>query len=357
VAGLVAVIGAFGLGAGALDPLVPPSSPAYGVRLALNRVRDTLIPSQPSVGAYALTFEFSAAQVPSEPGATAMTSGKLGGLPATLSMTTASGCQAGATCGKFVVSVAGLATAASTKFGELRGTFACEAGGCILTTAQMTGVFARVSASALSVNTMEPSAGRLGSHVTSLDEWVSTVASASDTLSAGGMLPGGVTASDLAQQAATNEAHDHVQRGGGGQGQAAPDHKGVDAKPDSGTGKPGRRSKDGGVSGIGTVEDPGTRGPSATKGNDHPSTSTGPGGADTHHGPSTTKDKDHPSAPGGTFANDKGGDKDSGAGGKRDGTSTGNHGGAGTGSAGGRSGEGGSGSREHEKEDGGPESH
>src|SRR5438309_719621 len=85
VAGLAAVIGAFGLGAGALDPLVPPSSPAYGVRLALNRVRDTLIPSQPSVGAYALTFEFSAAQVPSEPGATGMTSGKLGGLPATLS--------------------------------------------------------------------------------------------------------------------------------------------------------------------------------------------------------------------------------------------------------------------------------
>jgi len=282
-----------------------------------------------------------------------MTSGKLGGLPATLSMTTASGCQAGATCGKFVVSVAGLATAASTKFGELRGTFACEAGGCILTTAQMTGVFARVSASALSVNTMEPSAGRLGSHVTSLDEWVSTVASASDTLSAGGMLPGGVTASDLAQQAATNETHDHVQRGGG-QRQAAPDHKGVDAKPDSGTGKPGGRSKDGGVRGIGTVEDHGTHGPSATKGTNHAGTSTGPGGADTHHGPSTTKDKDHPSGPGGTVANDKGGDKDSAGGGKHGGTGS-NHG-SGTSSAGGHSGEGGSGGG-HEKEDGGSESH
>ena len=41
-----AVVGAFGLGAGALDALVLPSSPGYGLRLTIDRARDVFTPGR-----------------------------------------------------------------------------------------------------------------------------------------------------------------------------------------------------------------------------------------------------------------------------------------------------------------------
>jgi len=280
VTALAAVMGAFGLGTGAWDPLVRPSSPAHGGRLALNRTPDKRIPGHPGPGAYALTFEFSAVQVPSRPGTTARTPGRLGGVPATLSLTTASGCRAGAACGKFVVSLSGPATAARAKVGEVSGTFACEAGGCILTVAQTTGVFARVSVSALSLNTTQPSVGQWGGDFSSFSEWMSAVTVASDGLTTGGMSPGGGTASDPARQGRSDATRDHAQRSGTDHGSAARETKGAGAKRGGGTGKTGGPSKD-------------------TKDNVHTGTSTGPGVADTQRGHGIAKDTGHSTAPGG----------------------------------------------------------
>jgi len=333
VTALAAVMGAFGLGTGARDPLVRPSSPAHGGRLALNRTPEKRIPGHPGPGAYALTFEFSAVQVPSRPGTTARTTGKLGGLPATLSLTTASGCRAGAACGKFVVSVAGPATEARVKVGELTGTFACEAGGCILTTAQTTGAFARVSVSALSLNTTRPSVGQLGTDFSSFSEWASVVVAASDGLTTGAMSPGGGMASDPARQGRSNERRDHAQRGGTSQGKTARETKGAGGKRSGGTGKTGGPSKD-------------------TKDNVHSGTSTGPGAADPQRGHGVIKETDPSNAPGGVAVDH--GQRDRGTARTTDhpgasggapagggGTSGGGDKGGGTGSAGGGSNRGG----------------
>src|SRR5207244_1379076 len=49
-----ALVGAFGLGAGALDALVLPASPGYGLRLTIDRARDVFTPvrhdSRPQTG-------------------------------------------------------------------------------------------------------------------------------------------------------------------------------------------------------------------------------------------------------------------------------------------------------------------
>lgn len=50
-----AVVGAFGLGAGALDALVLPSNPAYGVRLTIDRARDAFTPGRQGAGSRAGT--------------------------------------------------------------------------------------------------------------------------------------------------------------------------------------------------------------------------------------------------------------------------------------------------------------
>ncbi len=218
MAALAAVAGAFGLGAGALDGLVPPSSPMYGLRLALDRARVAFVPGHLIGRQYPLSYQFSAVQVPSTGDVTRTVQGKVGGLPVTLTLTAAAGACTEETCGKFVVSLARLSTPASTQFGELRGTFACASEGCTLTVAEATGVFAKVSGPHLSVSGAGVSEGQLGSELGSLGGWITTVASVAETLKAGGMLPAGLTVSDLVSFAATNEKGIHHGGGSGGSG-------------------------------------------------------------------------------------------------------------------------------------------
>ena len=49
------VVGAFGLGAGALDALILPSNPAYGLRLTIDRARDAFTPGRQDAGSRAGT--------------------------------------------------------------------------------------------------------------------------------------------------------------------------------------------------------------------------------------------------------------------------------------------------------------
>jgi hypothetical protein len=198
-------VGAFGLGAGALNVLVPPSSPVYGLRLMLDQARGTFVPGHPNPGQYALSYQFPAVQIPAVGGVTSTAAGKVGGLPAALALTAAGTCATGGPCGRFVVSLAGLSTPASAKFGELRGTFACGPDGCTLALVKATGVFARVSAPHVSVSGGRVSEGRLTAKMASRGEWVAEVAMAAESLEAGGMLPAGMTVSDLVNDADTNE--------------------------------------------------------------------------------------------------------------------------------------------------------
>lgn len=68
-----AVVGAFGLGAGALDAFVLPSSPAYGLRLTIDRARDAFTAgrheSGPRIGTSKLGHGAAAGNSPAGPGA------------------------------------------------------------------------------------------------------------------------------------------------------------------------------------------------------------------------------------------------------------------------------------------------
>jgi hypothetical protein len=216
MAAVAALVGAFVLGAGALNVLVPPSSPVYGLRLMLDQARGTFVPGHPNIGQYALSYQFPALQIPAVGGVTRTANGKVGGLPAALALTAAEACATGNPCGRFVVSLAGLSTPASAKFGELKGTFACGPDGCTLALVKATGVFARVSTPRISVSGARLSEGRLTAKMASRGEWVAEVAMAAESLEAGGMLPAGLTVSDLVSDAATNDKD--VRRSGGPNG-------------------------------------------------------------------------------------------------------------------------------------------
>ncbi len=218
VAMLAAVVGAFALGAGLLDRLVPASSPLSGLRQAAERARVALIPGQPAARHYALSVQFPAVHVPAG-GEAAVSSGRVGGLPVTLTLapTPVSGCRAGQTCGTFAMSVTRLAsTSASSQFGEVSGTYACAAGKCAFALANRTGVFSKVSDPALSLPSTGAATGQVGTRVASLGDWVSTVTTAAETLKGKGLLPTGVAVSDLASQAATNGSGGSGEGGQGG---------------------------------------------------------------------------------------------------------------------------------------------
>jgi hypothetical protein len=207
------VVGAFGLGAGALNALVPPTSPVYSLRLVLDQARGVFLLGHPNPGQYALGYQFPAVQLPAAGRVTGTANGKIGGLPATLTLTGAETCATGGPCGRFVVSLAGLSTRASAKFGELKGTFACAPGGCTLALNKATGVFAQVSTSRVPVSAARATEGRLSVKMASRGDWVAAVATAAYALQTDGMLPEGMTTSDLVGKAA---ADDQTTRGGGG---------------------------------------------------------------------------------------------------------------------------------------------
>jgi len=248
------VVGAFGLGAGALSALLPPSSPASGLRLALDKARAAFAFGHLGPVQYALRYQFAAIQGPFNGGESRTVDGKIGGLPVTLALTAADACTSGEPCGKFVVSVARLSAPASAQFGELKGTFACASSGCTLTMAEATGVFVKVSEPHMAVSGTRASEGQLGAKFASLGEWVTMVASAAETLETSGMLPTGLTVADLVSGAATNERGVH--RNGGPQG--------IDKKSVPNTSNPS--GKQGSMPSINDTHASGSRGTSSTTG-------------------------------------------------------------------------------------------
>ncbi len=230
---MVLIVGAFGLGAGLLDSFGSPSSPLYGLRLAVDRVRTALVPGlTPGTGSpaarartaeiqelatsgyapaavtgYPLTYRFPAhTTIPSVPGEMATLEGSIGGLPATLVLRTSAGCPQGQSCGVFMAWVTPLeGTRASAEFGQMSGTFACAAGECKLTLVSKTGVFGKLTASVLTVNGKTAATGLLGTAFTSLGDWVATVEQAAAALKAEGVLPAGVSVADLVSDAASNQ--------------------------------------------------------------------------------------------------------------------------------------------------------
>jgi hypothetical protein len=237
------VVGAFGLGAGALNALVPPGSPMYNLRLVLDQARGAFVLGHPNPGQYALSYQFPAVQLPAAGGVTRTANGTIGGLPTTLTLTATEACGTGGPCGRFVVSLAGLSTPASAKFGELKGTFACAPDRCTLAMAQATGVFAQVNSPRVSVSAARVSEGRLMVKMASRGDWVAAVAMAAYALQTDGMLPVGLTVQDLVGKAAAN---DQKSRNGGG-----PNGRVEESAPNSAGAQSGGK---GAGSGTGTSE-------------------------------------------------------------------------------------------------------
>jgi hypothetical protein len=229
------IVAAFSLGAGLLDGVGSRSNPLYGLRLAVDRARLALIPhwtqgtgsparsaqartveideiaasgfSRPAgaVG-YPLTYRFAGVTIPSRSGEEITVEGTVGGLPVTLSLTAASGCPAGTTCGVFEAWVTPLrGTLASAEFGQMRGTFICAAAECKLTLVSKTGIFNKINATVLPANA-GTTARLVETSIASLGDWVATVEQAAARLKSEGLLPAGVTVTDLVSDAATNQS-------------------------------------------------------------------------------------------------------------------------------------------------------
>ena len=145
--------------------------------------------------------------VPSGLGMTSQTGGTVGGLSVTLSMMSGSGsgCPSGGSCGTFTTSVAGLGTIASAQFGQLSGTFACSSGGCTFTITGATGVFSRVTGTALSLSSTGPTSTMLGTSFPNHGAYVSEVARSAAKLKAQGLMPADMTVGDIVSQAAHNQ--------------------------------------------------------------------------------------------------------------------------------------------------------
>jgi hypothetical protein len=229
------IVVAFSLGAGLLDGVGSRSNPLYGLRVGVDRARLALIPrwtqgtgstarsaqartveideiaasgfSRPAGAAgYPLTYRFAGVTIPSRSGEEITVEGTVGGLPVTLSLTAASGCPSGTTCGAFEAWVTPLrGTLASAEFGQMRGTFICAAGECKLTLVSKTGIFNKINASVLPANA-GTTTRLVETSIASLGDWVATVEQAAARLKSEGLLPAGVTVTDLVSDAATNQS-------------------------------------------------------------------------------------------------------------------------------------------------------
>ena len=250
------IIAAFGLGAGLLDHVGTPSSPLYGLRRAVDRVRLAFVPGRPEggpspfvsqvpripetgnvppsgvpgpagMGGYPLSIQFSGVTLPSVPGQEVTLEGTVGGLPVTLALTATTGCPAGGACGTFEAWVTPLrGTKASPEFGQMRGTFICASAQCTMMPVSKTGVFNTTSAFVLQRNGSGEFAGLVRTGFDSLGDWVATVAQVAQKLNAEDLLPPGVTVKELVNDAASNKV---VPKRQGMSGGSAPGFAGVGA--------------------------------------------------------------------------------------------------------------------------------
>lgn len=185
-----------------------PATPVQAQRARINEIALSGYSRPAGVAEYRLTYSFAGVRFPSTSGEELTAAGRIGGLPVTLALTAAAGCPTGTTCGTFEAWVTPLqGTLASAEFGQIRGTFMCTAGKCSLSLMSQTGVFTKISASVLPADAVWTAAGLIETAFASPGDWVALVDQTATTLESEGLLPSGVTVTDLVSEAATNQSH------------------------------------------------------------------------------------------------------------------------------------------------------